>query len=84
MAARHVPTHATCPAARPRAQTPPSPRSLPLHCPRFPPQRTIGDCYFVAGGLMQTDADGMAGVRDGTGEEDPLHTERVFRFAKVR
>lgn len=44
---------------------------------------TIGDCYFVAGGLIHEDEDGMAAVRDGGGNEDPLHAERVFMFAKV-
>lgn len=44
---------------------------------------TIGDCYFVAGGLIHEDEDGMAAVRDGGSNEDPLHAERVFMFAKV-
>ncbi|GIL51075.1 hypothetical protein Vafri_7166, partial [Volvox africanus] len=28
---------------------------------------TIGDCYFVAGGLLQEDTDGMVAVRDTSG-----------------
>ncbi|KXZ51758.1 hypothetical protein GPECTOR_11g202 [Gonium pectorale] len=41
---------------------------------------TIGDCYFVAGGLVQEDEDGMAVVRD---DKDPLHAHKVFMFAKA-
>ncbi|KXZ47891.1 hypothetical protein GPECTOR_32g504 [Gonium pectorale] len=47
---------------------------------------TIGDCYFVASGLITTDQDGMAAVREeGPGREavDPLHAERAFMFAKA-
>lgn len=43
---------------------------------------TIGDCYMVAGGLMQHDADGFVGVLP-AGETDPLHALRVFSFAKA-
>ncbi|KXZ53574.1 hypothetical protein GPECTOR_6g491 [Gonium pectorale] len=41
---------------------------------------TIGDCYFVAGGLIAEDDDGMAVVRE---ERDPLHAHKVFTFAKA-
>ncbi|KXZ50100.1 hypothetical protein GPECTOR_18g76 [Gonium pectorale] len=44
---------------------------------------TIGDCYFVAGGLIREDEDGMAAVREGGSSDDPLHAERVFMFAKA-
>ncbi|GLC38818.1 hypothetical protein PLESTM_000780800 [Pleodorina starrii] len=44
---------------------------------------TIGDCYFVAGGLIQEDEDGMAAVRDGDSRGDPLHAHKVFMFAKA-
>ncbi|GFR52675.1 hypothetical protein Agub_g15300 [Astrephomene gubernaculifera] len=44
---------------------------------------TIGDCYFVAGGLICEDEDGMAAVRDCGSKEDPLHAERVFMFARA-
>ncbi|KAG2451869.1 hypothetical protein HYH02_003645 [Chlamydomonas schloesseri] len=44
---------------------------------------TIGDCYFVAGGLIHEDEDGMTAVRDRSSHEDPLHAERVFMFAKA-
>ncbi|KXZ55802.1 hypothetical protein GPECTOR_2g1352 [Gonium pectorale] len=44
---------------------------------------TIGDCYFVAAGLVQEDEDGMAAVCDGRSRGDPLHARRVFGFAKV-
>ncbi|GFR40435.1 hypothetical protein Agub_g1010 [Astrephomene gubernaculifera] len=43
---------------------------------------TIGDCYFVAGGLVDEDEDGMAAVRDGS-RVDPLHAHKVFGFAKA-
>ncbi|GFR51581.1 hypothetical protein Agub_g14002 [Astrephomene gubernaculifera] len=44
---------------------------------------TIGDCYFVAGGLVDTDEDGMANVckRDGTVNAS-RDVRRVFGFAK--
>ncbi|EFJ40061.1 guanylyl and adenylyl cyclase family member [Volvox carteri f. nagariensis] len=42
---------------------------------------TIGDCYFVAGGLIQEDEDGMTAVRDN--QTDPLHAQKVFEFARV-
>ncbi|GIL60734.1 hypothetical protein Vafri_15263 [Volvox africanus] len=44
---------------------------------------TIGDCYFVAGGLIHEDEDGMAAVRQGDSTEDPLHAEKIFMFAKA-
>ncbi|KAG2434288.1 hypothetical protein HXX76_008012 [Chlamydomonas incerta] len=44
---------------------------------------TIGDCYFIAGGLMHEGADGMAAVRDGNTKADPLHANKVFMFAKA-
>ncbi|GLC47647.1 hypothetical protein PLESTB_000011200 [Pleodorina starrii] len=44
---------------------------------------TIGDCYFVAGGLIAEDEDGMAAVCDRSSREDPLHAEKVFEFAKA-
>ncbi|KAG2447412.1 hypothetical protein HYH02_007739 [Chlamydomonas schloesseri] len=44
---------------------------------------TIGDCYFVAGGLIHEGADGMAAVRDGSTKADPLHANKVFMFAKA-
>ncbi|GIL52241.1 hypothetical protein Vafri_8168 [Volvox africanus] len=44
---------------------------------------TIGDCYFVAGGLMREDEDGMTVVCDRSSKGDPLHTERVLAFAKA-
>ncbi|GIL79504.1 hypothetical protein Vretifemale_8788, partial [Volvox reticuliferus] len=44
---------------------------------------TIGDCYFVAGGLMREDEDGMTAVCDRSSKEDPLHAERVLAFAKA-
>ncbi|GLC68228.1 hypothetical protein PLESTF_000664200 [Pleodorina starrii] len=60
---------------------------------------TIGDCYFVAGGLIHEDEDGMAAVRGGGGgggggggtdggeeedeDVDSLHAERVFGFAQA-
>lgn len=45
---------------------------------------TIGDCYFVAGGLIHEDEDGMAAVGGKTsGMEDPLHADKIFMFAKV-
>ncbi|GIM15968.1 hypothetical protein Vretimale_18640 [Volvox reticuliferus] len=47
---------------------------------------TIGDCYFVAGGLFCYDADGMVVVRDrcsGNRQPDPHHARRVFEFAKA-
>ncbi|GIL86165.1 hypothetical protein Vretifemale_14520 [Volvox reticuliferus] len=44
---------------------------------------TIGDCYFVAGGLIREDEDGMAAVRDGNSRIDPLHAHKVFMFAKA-
>ncbi|KXZ53141.1 hypothetical protein GPECTOR_7g1032 [Gonium pectorale] len=44
---------------------------------------TIGDCYFVAGGLIQEDEGGMAAVRSRDSQSDPLHAERVFMFAKA-
>jgi hypothetical protein len=57
----------------------------PLHVPPGRPQvETIGDCYFVAGGLIREDEDGMAAVREGGSTVDPLHVEKVFMFAKVR
>ncbi|KAG2453348.1 hypothetical protein HYH02_001572 [Chlamydomonas schloesseri] len=43
---------------------------------------TIGDCYFVAGGLVHEDEDGMAAVR-GKDRVDPLHAARVFEFAQA-
>lgn len=45
---------------------------------------TIGDCYFVAGGLVHEDEDGMAAVRARESHADPAHAEKVFLFAKVR
>ncbi|KAG2433540.1 hypothetical protein HYH02_012657 [Chlamydomonas schloesseri] len=44
---------------------------------------TIGDCYFVAGGLMHEDEDGMAAVRARESNADPEHAHRVFAFAKA-
>ncbi|GLC35586.1 hypothetical protein PLESTM_000340300 [Pleodorina starrii] len=57
---------------------------------------TIGDCYFVAGGLIHEDQDGMAAVRGQAGgscsgsgrgrvraSEDVQHAAAVFRFAKA-
>ncbi|GFR48999.1 hypothetical protein Agub_g11019 [Astrephomene gubernaculifera] len=44
---------------------------------------TIGDCYFVVGGLVQEDEDGMLTVREGGGRGDRQHAERVFMFAKA-
>ncbi|KXZ43579.1 hypothetical protein GPECTOR_86g372 [Gonium pectorale] len=45
---------------------------------------TIGDCYFVAAGLIRQDEDGMAAVRqDNAVQTDPLHAERAFMFAKA-
>ncbi|KXZ52524.1 hypothetical protein GPECTOR_9g568 [Gonium pectorale] len=45
---------------------------------------TIGDCYFVAGGLIREDEDGMPAVQAGDQNgEDPLHAVRVFTFAKA-
>ncbi|KAG2434289.1 hypothetical protein HXX76_008013 [Chlamydomonas incerta] len=44
---------------------------------------TIGDCYFIAGGLMHEGADGMAAVRCGNTKADPLHANKVFMFAKA-
>ncbi|KXZ56609.1 hypothetical protein GPECTOR_1g549 [Gonium pectorale] len=51
---------------------------------------TIGDCYFVAAGLVTTDADGMAAVRsadsnDGAGLDaaSPRHADQAFAFAKA-
>ncbi|GLI68220.1 hypothetical protein VaNZ11_012566 [Volvox africanus] len=44
---------------------------------------TIGDCYFVAGGLMREDEDGMTAVCDRSSKGDPLHAERVLAFAKA-
>ncbi len=48
---------------------------------------TIGDCYFVAGGLLREDEDGMletVGSRSRSGTSDPLHAHKVFGFAQVR
>ncbi|GLC38980.1 hypothetical protein PLESTB_001781800 [Pleodorina starrii] len=42
---------------------------------------TIGDCYFVAGGLIAEDEHGMATVRDNM--TDPLHAQKVFDFARA-
>lgn len=43
---------------------------------------TIGDCYFVAGGLIAEDEDGfMTAMRDQ--QPDPLHAKKVFDFARV-
>ncbi|GIM02321.1 hypothetical protein Vretimale_7199, partial [Volvox reticuliferus] len=44
---------------------------------------TIGDCYFVAGGLIAEDEDGMAAVRGEGSRADPLHAYKVFAFAKA-
>ncbi|GIM05972.1 hypothetical protein Vretimale_10384, partial [Volvox reticuliferus] len=44
---------------------------------------TIGDCYFVAGGLMHEDEDGMVAVRGEGTRQDPLHARKVFMFAKA-
>ncbi|GLI71358.1 hypothetical protein VaNZ11_016545 [Volvox africanus] len=43
---------------------------------------TIGDCYFVAGGLICQDEYGMPAVRADS-PTDPQHAERVFNFAKA-
>ncbi|GIL60649.1 hypothetical protein Vafri_15185 [Volvox africanus] len=43
---------------------------------------TIGDCYFVAGGLICQDEHGMPAVR-AEGPTDPQHAEQVFSFAKA-
>ncbi|KXZ48103.1 hypothetical protein GPECTOR_30g198 [Gonium pectorale] len=43
---------------------------------------TIGDCYFVAGGLIHEDEEGTLVVRKGA-HTDPRHAERVFSFAKA-
>ncbi|KXZ40834.1 hypothetical protein GPECTOR_2019g1039 [Gonium pectorale] len=50
---------------------------------RPPPVETIGDCYFVAGGLIQEDEGGMPAVRARDSHADPLHAEKVFMFAKA-
>ncbi|KAG2489709.1 hypothetical protein HYH03_011816 [Edaphochlamys debaryana] len=39
---------------------------------------TIGDCYMVAGGLMEQDAEGFRSVAEGV---DPEHAAKVFAFA---
>ncbi|GLI67458.1 hypothetical protein VaNZ11_011655 [Volvox africanus] len=44
---------------------------------------TIGDCYFVAGGLIHEDEHGMPAVRARDSHADPLHAEKVFMFAKA-
>ncbi|GIL52103.1 hypothetical protein Vafri_8045 [Volvox africanus] len=44
---------------------------------------TIGDCYFVAGGLICQDEYGMPAVRALDDPADPQHAERVFNFAKA-
>ncbi|GLC77538.1 hypothetical protein PLESTF_001952400 [Pleodorina starrii] len=44
---------------------------------------TIGDCYFVAGGLIHEDEDGMVAVRGADSRQDPLHARKVFMFAKA-
>ncbi|GIL63888.1 hypothetical protein Vafri_17902 [Volvox africanus] len=43
---------------------------------------TIGDCYFAAGGLVDTDQDGMTTVRSRRGSDDQRqHALEVFEFA---
>ncbi|GIL63946.1 hypothetical protein Vafri_17865 [Volvox africanus] len=44
---------------------------------------TIGDCYFVAGGLICQDEHGMPAVRALGEPADPQHAEQVFSFAKA-
>ncbi|GLI71393.1 hypothetical protein VaNZ11_016590 [Volvox africanus] len=44
---------------------------------------TIGDCYFVAGGLIYQDEYGMPAVRALGEPADPQHAERVLSFAKA-
>ncbi|GIL88989.1 hypothetical protein Vretifemale_16900 [Volvox reticuliferus] len=44
---------------------------------------TIGDCYFVAGGLIHEDECGMPAVRARESHADPLHAEKVLMFAKA-
>jgi hypothetical protein len=43
---------------------------------------TIGDCYMVAGGLVQRDADGCRAVLQDEAV-DPLHARRVMELAKA-
>lgn len=42
---------------------------------------TIGDCYMVAAGITETDADGFNAVLT-EGRVDPFHAARVFAFAR--
>ncbi|KXZ41716.1 hypothetical protein GPECTOR_308g842 [Gonium pectorale] len=44
---------------------------------------TIGDCYFVAGGLIGEDEMGAPVVLSRKSQEDPQHARRVFKFAKA-
>ena len=44
---------------------------------------TAGDCYIVAGGLMEEDEDGFTCVA-GNDPHPEQSAERVFAFAKVR
>ncbi|KAG2436424.1 hypothetical protein HXX76_006728 [Chlamydomonas incerta] len=44
---------------------------------------TIGDCYVVAGGLVEEDEDGMAAVREGEERADPEQANKVFSFAQA-
>ncbi|GIL53259.1 hypothetical protein Vafri_8910 [Volvox africanus] len=44
---------------------------------------TIGDCYFVAGGLIHEDEYGMPAVRARESHADPLHAEKVLMFGKA-
>ncbi|KAG2454613.1 hypothetical protein HYH02_000454 [Chlamydomonas schloesseri] len=44
---------------------------------------TIGDCYVVAGGLVEEDEDGMAAVREGEERADPEQANKVFAFAQA-
>ncbi|GLI59737.1 hypothetical protein VaNZ11_001685 [Volvox africanus] len=44
---------------------------------------TIGDCYFVAGGLIHEDEYGMPAVRARASHADPLHAEKVLMFGKA-
>ncbi|GFR48461.1 hypothetical protein Agub_g10364, partial [Astrephomene gubernaculifera] len=44
---------------------------------------TIGDCYMVAGGLMERDEEGYGRAVRGQGNSDPLHAMRVVDFARA-
>jgi class 3 adenylate cyclase len=42
---------------------------------------TVGDCYVVAGGLIQTDEEGFSAVV--AGSQGSAHAQAVFKFAKA-